>query len=105
MAECSDDSFFCHKGVWAFEEARLRGAQVRSQVDDEGTTAEGISLSDREELHVRGDSLCLRSYRSEPSSYARQLNLPQSCDRAGRQVKRKRSVSPAPSSSSTPTHR
>uniref|UniRef100_A0A3Q2X0W8 TSEN54 tRNA splicing endonuclease subunit n=1 Tax=Haplochromis burtoni TaxID=8153 RepID=A0A3Q2X0W8_HAPBU len=38
---------------------------------------------------------------SESSSYARQLNLPQSSDRAGRQLKRKRSLSPAPSS--TPT--
>nr|XP_019949967.1 PREDICTED: tRNA-splicing endonuclease subunit Sen54 [Paralichthys olivaceus] len=36
---------------------------------------------------------------SEPSSYLRQLNLPQSHDRAGRQQKRKRSVSPT----STPT--
>ncbi|XP_062264803.1 tRNA-splicing endonuclease subunit Sen54 [Platichthys flesus] len=36
---------------------------------------------------------------SEPSSYARQLNLPHSYDRAGKQLKRKRSVSP----SSTPT--
>ncbi|KAM7371492.1 hypothetical protein PAMP_008729 [Pampus punctatissimus] len=38
---------------------------------------------------------------SEPSSYARQLNLPQSRDRAGRQLKRKRSASPAPTSSHT----
>ncbi|XP_044187013.1 tRNA-splicing endonuclease subunit Sen54 [Thunnus albacares] len=38
---------------------------------------------------------------SEPSSYARQLNLPQSHDRAGRQVKRKRSTSPTPTSSHT----
>ncbi|XP_034749750.1 tRNA-splicing endonuclease subunit Sen54 isoform X1 [Etheostoma cragini] len=34
---------------------------------------------------------------SEPSSYARQLNLPQCRDRAGRQLKRKRSASPTPS--------
>uniref|UniRef100_A0A665TP89 tRNA-splicing endonuclease subunit Sen54 N-terminal domain-containing protein n=1 Tax=Echeneis naucrates TaxID=173247 RepID=A0A665TP89_ECHNA len=34
---------------------------------------------------------------SEPSSYARRLNLPQSRDRAGRQLKRKRSASPTPS--------
>ncbi|KAM9843362.1 tRNA-splicing endonuclease subunit Sen54 [Aulostomus maculatus] len=32
--------------------------------------------------------------RSEPSLYARQLNLPQSRDQAGRQLKRKRSASP-----------
>nr|XP_046272033.1 tRNA-splicing endonuclease subunit Sen54 isoform X2 [Scatophagus argus] len=38
---------------------------------------------------------------SEPSSYARQLNLPQSHDRAGRQLKRKRSASPATASSQT----
>ncbi|KAG7238959.1 hypothetical protein INR49_030510 [Caranx melampygus] len=37
----------------------------------------------------------------EPSSYARQLNLPQSRDRAGRQLKRKRSASPTPSCSQT----
>uniref|UniRef100_A0A7N8XYT3 TSEN54 tRNA splicing endonuclease subunit n=1 Tax=Mastacembelus armatus TaxID=205130 RepID=A0A7N8XYT3_9TELE len=36
---------------------------------------------------------------SEPSPYSRQLNLPQSRDRAGRQLKRKRSTSPSPSSS------
>ncbi|XP_030590758.1 tRNA-splicing endonuclease subunit Sen54 isoform X1 [Archocentrus centrarchus] len=40
---------------------------------------------------------------SKPSSYARQLNLPQSRDRAERQLKRKRSVSPTPSSSCTAT--
>ncbi|XP_039898079.1 tRNA-splicing endonuclease subunit Sen54 [Simochromis diagramma] len=40
---------------------------------------------------------------SESSSYARQLNLPQSRDRAGRQLKRKRSLSPAPSSTPTAT--
>ncbi|XP_078125311.1 tRNA-splicing endonuclease subunit Sen54 [Sander vitreus] len=34
---------------------------------------------------------------SEPSSYARQLNLPQCRDRAGRQLKRKRSASPTSS--------
>lgn len=39
---------------------------------------------------------CFASYSSEPSSYARQLNLPQSRDRAGRQLKRKRSPSPSP---------
>ncbi|XP_071321038.1 tRNA-splicing endonuclease subunit Sen54 [Trachinotus anak] len=38
---------------------------------------------------------------SEPSSYARQLNLPQSRDRAGRQLKRKRSASPTPTCSHT----
>ncbi|KAM7387501.1 hypothetical protein PAMA_009899 [Pampus argenteus] len=38
---------------------------------------------------------------SEPSSYSRQLNLPQSRDRAGRQLKRKRSSSPAPTTSHT----
>ncbi|XP_061906294.1 tRNA-splicing endonuclease subunit Sen54 isoform X1 [Entelurus aequoreus] len=38
---------------------------------------------------------------SEPSSYARQLNLPLSRDRAGRSLKRKRSDSPSPSSSHT----
>ncbi|XP_076609609.1 tRNA-splicing endonuclease subunit Sen54 isoform X2 [Chaetodon auriga] len=37
---------------------------------------------------------------SEPSSYARQLNLPQSRDRAGRQMKRKRSSSPPTAASS-----
>nr|XP_057904487.1 tRNA-splicing endonuclease subunit Sen54 isoform X2 [Doryrhamphus excisus] len=36
---------------------------------------------------------------SEPSSYARQLNLPQSRDRAGRPLKRKRSDSPSQSAS------
>ncbi|XP_022064972.1 tRNA-splicing endonuclease subunit Sen54 [Acanthochromis polyacanthus] len=38
---------------------------------------------------------------SEPSSYARQLNLPQSRDRAGRQLKRKRSPSPTATCSYT----
>ncbi|XP_070837995.1 tRNA-splicing endonuclease subunit Sen54 [Chaetodon trifascialis] len=37
---------------------------------------------------------------SQPSSYARQLNLPQSRDRARRQVKRKRSSSPPTAASS-----
>ncbi|KAG8006545.1 tRNA-splicing endonuclease subunit Sen54 [Nibea albiflora] len=36
---------------------------------------------------------------SEPSSYARQLNLPPSRDRAGKQLKRKRSASPTLTSS------
>ncbi|XP_023269524.1 tRNA-splicing endonuclease subunit Sen54 [Seriola lalandi dorsalis] len=36
---------------------------------------------------------------SEPSPYVRQLNLPQSRDRAGRQLKRKRSGSPTPTCS------
>ncbi|XP_062294673.1 tRNA-splicing endonuclease subunit Sen54 isoform X1 [Scomber scombrus] len=40
---------------------------------------------------------------SEPASYARQLNLPQSHDRAGRQVKRKRSTSPTPAPTSSQT--
>ncbi|CAJ1075575.1 tRNA-splicing endonuclease subunit Sen54 [Xyrichtys novacula] len=38
---------------------------------------------------------------SEPSSYARQLNLPQSCNKERRQLKRKRSASPTPSTKST----
>ncbi|KAM9346280.1 tRNA-splicing endonuclease subunit Sen54 [Symphorus nematophorus] len=38
---------------------------------------------------------------SEPSSYARQLNLPVSRDRAGKQLKRKRSTSPTATSSQT----
>uniref|UniRef100_UPI0037E85BE2 tRNA-splicing endonuclease subunit Sen54 n=1 Tax=Semicossyphus pulcher TaxID=241346 RepID=UPI0037E85BE2 len=38
---------------------------------------------------------------SEPSSYARQLNLPSSRDRAARQLKRKRSVSPSPTPTKT----
>ncbi|XP_068581857.1 tRNA-splicing endonuclease subunit Sen54 [Cebidichthys violaceus] len=38
---------------------------------------------------------------SQPSSYARQLNLPQSRDRAGKGVKRKRSDSPSTTSSHT----
>ncbi|KAM3598398.1 uncharacterized protein V6R79_017448 [Siganus canaliculatus] len=37
----------------------------------------------------------------EPSPYARQLNLPQSRDKAARQLKRKRSASPSPGSSHT----
>ncbi|XP_042360851.1 tRNA-splicing endonuclease subunit Sen54 [Plectropomus leopardus] len=41
---------------------------------------------------------------SEPSSYARQLNLPQSRDRAGRQLKRKRSASPTPSTPTKASH-
>uniref|UniRef100_A0A1A7XQL0 tRNA splicing endonuclease 54 homolog n=1 Tax=Iconisemion striatum TaxID=60296 RepID=A0A1A7XQL0_9TELE len=39
----------------------------------------------------------------EPSPYARQLNLPQSRERGGRSLKRKRSVSPTPASSQTET--
>ncbi|KAK1877381.1 tRNA-splicing endonuclease subunit Sen54 [Dissostichus eleginoides] len=38
---------------------------------------------------------------SETSSYAKQLNLPQSRDRAGKQLKRKRSASPTATSSHT----
>ncbi|XP_029293940.1 tRNA-splicing endonuclease subunit Sen54 [Cottoperca gobio] len=38
---------------------------------------------------------------SESSSYARQLNLPQSCDGAGKHLKRKRSTSPTSTSSRT----
>ncbi|XP_020502930.2 tRNA-splicing endonuclease subunit Sen54 isoform X1 [Labrus bergylta] len=37
---------------------------------------------------------------SEPSSYARQLNLPPSRDRGGKQLKRKRSASPVPTTTS-----
>ncbi|XP_073349810.1 tRNA-splicing endonuclease subunit Sen54 [Pagrus major] len=40
---------------------------------------------------------------SEPSSYTRQLNLPQSRDRAGKQLKRKRSASPTPTATSSHT--
>ncbi|KAM4597985.1 tRNA-splicing endonuclease subunit Sen54 isoform 2-T2 [Polymixia lowei] len=40
---------------------------------------------------------------SVPSSYERQLNLPQSRDRAGRHLKRKRSPSPTPASTSRHT--
>ncbi|XP_054463699.1 tRNA-splicing endonuclease subunit Sen54 [Anoplopoma fimbria] len=40
---------------------------------------------------------------SQPSSYARQLNLPQSRDRAGKHLKRKRSASPTTTSSHTET--
>ncbi|XP_058510373.1 tRNA-splicing endonuclease subunit Sen54 [Solea solea] len=42
---------------------------------------------------------------SQPSTYARQLNLPQSRDKVGRQPKRKRSVSPTPMPTSSRTEK
>ncbi|GAA6222102.1 tRNA-splicing endonuclease subunit Sen54 [Lates japonicus] len=78
-----------------------------------------LSIQDGYERFLSSDTVSLQQYQvfghlkrlgyvvhrfdpsSEPSSYARQLNLPQSRDRAGRQLKRKRSASPTPTSSRT----
>ncbi|XP_070779560.1 tRNA-splicing endonuclease subunit Sen54 [Enoplosus armatus] len=76
-----------------------------------------LSIQDGYERFLSSSTVSLRQYQvfghlkrlgyvvhrfspsSEPSSYARQLNLPQSRDRAGRQLKRKRSPSPTATSS------
>ncbi|XP_018540164.1 LOW QUALITY PROTEIN: tRNA-splicing endonuclease subunit Sen54 [Lates calcarifer] len=78
-----------------------------------------LSIQDGYERFLSSDTVSLQQYQVfghlkrlgyvvhrfdpslEPSSYARQLNLPQSRDRAGRQLKRKRSTSPTPTSSRT----
>ncbi|XP_061761650.1 tRNA-splicing endonuclease subunit Sen54 isoform X2 [Nerophis ophidion] len=78
-----------------------------------------LSIQDGYERFLSPDTVTLQQYQvfghlkrlgfvvhrfdasSAPSSYARQLNLPQSRDRAGMSLKRKRSNSPSPSSSHT----
>ncbi|XP_013865712.1 tRNA-splicing endonuclease subunit Sen54 [Austrofundulus limnaeus] len=83
-----------------------------------------LSIQDGYEKFLSSDTLSLQQYQvfghlkrlgyvvhrfdssSEPSSYARQLNLPQSRERGGRALKRKRSPSPSQSarfSSSEPS--
>ncbi|KAM4716531.1 tRNA-splicing endonuclease subunit Sen54 [Anableps anableps] len=80
-----------------------------------------LSIQDGYEMFLSSDSVSLQQYQvfahlkrlgyvvhrfdpsSEPSSYARQLNLPQSRDREGRQLKRKRSPSPTPTCSRSKT--
>ncbi|XP_032444140.1 tRNA-splicing endonuclease subunit Sen54 isoform X1 [Xiphophorus hellerii] len=78
-----------------------------------------LSIQDGYEAFLSSDSVSLQQYQvfghlkrlgyvvhrfdpsSEPSPYARQLNLPRSRDCGGRQLKRKRSPSPTPTSSKT----
>ncbi|XP_012710354.2 tRNA-splicing endonuclease subunit Sen54 isoform X1 [Fundulus heteroclitus] len=76
-----------------------------------------LSIQDGYEMFLSADAVSLQQYQvfghlkrlgyvvhrfdpsSEPSSYARQLNLPPSRERGGRQLKRKRSPSPTPTCS------
>ncbi|XP_047214279.1 tRNA-splicing endonuclease subunit Sen54-like isoform X1 [Girardinichthys multiradiatus] len=80
-----------------------------------------LSIQDGYEMFLSSDAMSLQQYQvfghlkrlgyvvhrfdpsSEPSSYVRQLNLPQSRERGGRQLKRKRSPSPTPTCSHTKT--
>ncbi|XP_061568353.1 tRNA-splicing endonuclease subunit Sen54 [Cololabis saira] len=80
-----------------------------------------LSIQDGYEMFLSPDTLTLQQYQvfghlkrlgyvvlrfdpsSEPSAYERQLNLPRTRDRAGRQLKRKRSASPAPACSRAET--
>ncbi|XP_017274827.1 tRNA-splicing endonuclease subunit Sen54 [Kryptolebias marmoratus] len=81
-----------------------------------------LSIQDGYETFLSSDTLRLQQYQvfghlkrlgyvvhrfdpsSEPSSYARQLNLPPSRDRGGTPLKRKRSTSPTPTSTQSRSH-